>query len=205
MECEGHSFRVDDKFPIPRFEACLKMRTSSETLDCLLTFEGPALGRGVKIMGGSSWFLLTRTFVKWIDGCLDVGFAKRKVAGECSTALMLLDYGQYKINFEEVFYQTVLLMNSGRANLGPACDLTRSHLRPSAFRSCSTTPGSARASRTRTCASSTGQRTGTTHTRDACTGRRSTGAVTALRYAFLSSTHSQTPRACGVPRPGASK
>lgn len=38
------------------------------------------------------------------------------MAGECSTPLMLLDYGQYKINFEEVFYQTVQVMTLTHSN-----------------------------------------------------------------------------------------
>jgi len=89
VECEGHSFRVDDKFPIPR---------------------------GVKLQGGSSWFVLSRQFVQWVDDCLAMGFDNRTKAGECSTPLMLLDYGQYKINFEEVFYQTVQA-NTGHCEL----------------------------------------------------------------------------------------
>jgi len=79
VECAGHSYRVDDLMLLPT---------------------------GLEIWGASSWYVLHRSFVQWVDDCMARGWDKRK-EGQCSVVLDFLDYSQYRVNFEEQYLQTV--------------------------------------------------------------------------------------------------
>jgi len=70
---------------------------------------------GIQLTGGSSWYLLHRSFVKFIVECLDTfdgSFGATAQNSECGLVTHLLDYAQYKLSFEELFFQTLASMSS---------------------------------------------------------------------------------------------
>jgi len=68
------------------------------------------LPQGIDLWGGSSW-----NFMQFITECLaahDGDFSAHQHDNECGLVTHLLDYGQYKISFEELYFQTLARMSS---------------------------------------------------------------------------------------------